>query len=228
MPSEPTAKGTTVPLDAVIWDLDGVILDSELQHVEAEIDTFESFRIPVTRELAMSYMGARMEEYISEVVKGAGSDIPPSRVFDAHYETLRRYYGEVFGLSPHAREVLTETAGVLKQALATNREEELARLALERHGLHTLFDAAVYGDTVERGKPDPEVFLRAAGLLGCAPASCLVIEDSLTGLQAAREADMRVVIRQAAHNRHVDFSAADYLVTDLRDIPPLIRGIARS
>ncbi|MFW6181716.1 MAG: HAD family hydrolase [Spirochaetota bacterium] len=207
----------------MIWDLDGVLLDNELQHIDAELQTFEKFGLQVPRETAEQYMGIRLEDYFRAIARRYWVRAPVDVMTRAHLGTLRRYYGEAFPLTPHADRVLEELGASRVQALATNRERELALLALERFGLLGRFQAAVYGDEVVRGKPDPEIYLKAASLLGVEPSACTVIEDSVNGLAAAKGAGMRVIIRLGGHNRHVDFTGADQVVDDLREIPAILR-----
>lgn len=208
----------------VIWDLDGVILENETQHIDAELETFRRFGLPVTREMAEQYMGIRMDEYFRAIAGRYRARVPAEAMMRAHWETLRRYYGGIFLLTLHAGRVLQELGAYCVQALATNRERELALLALERFGLLGRFQCAVYGDQVERGKPDPEIYLTAASLLGVRPEACTVIEDSVNGLAAAKGAGMRVIIRLGEHNRSVDFAGADYLVEELREVPGILRS----
>ncbi len=207
----------------VIWDLDGVLLDNEIQHIDAELRTFREFGIPVTRQAAEEYMGIRLNEYFRAVAVRYRAGVRVQAMTRAHLDTLRRYYGEIFPLTEHAGRVLEEIGGFTRQALATNRERELALVALERFGLLRRFEAAVYGEDVKRGKPDPEIYLKAAALLEAAPSACTVIEDSVNGMTAAKKAGMRVIIRRGEHNRGVDFAGADHVVEDLREIPRMLK-----
>jgi HAD superfamily hydrolase (TIGR01509 family) len=207
----------------VIWDLDGVLLDNETQHIDAELETFRRFGLPVPREVAERYMGIRMDEYFQTIAVRYQARVPAEAMMRAHWETLRRYYGGLFPLTPHAGSVLEKLGAYCVQALATNRERELALLVLERFGLLGRFRCAVYGDQVERGKPDPEIYRMAASRLGARPETCTVIEDSVNGLAAAKKAGMRVIIRLGGHNRGVDFADADHLVEDLREVPGILR-----
>lgn len=103
-----------------------------------------------------------------------------------------------------------------------------ARPFLERHGLTAFFDVIVTGDEVERGKPEPDIYLRAADKLRVAPDACLVIEDALSGIAAAKAAQMRVVA--IPDTRFVDAleyeTAADYVLGSLSEIPALVSRAA--
>jgi HAD superfamily hydrolase (TIGR01509 family) len=207
---------------AIIWDFDGVLVDSEPFHIEAEFETARRFGIPLTMAVAKQYFGLKLEDYFRDIARRYGSDINVDDMINEHYETLRRYYREVFPLVPHAIDVLGMLKGSFFMAVGTSREKELAMLALERFSLVRFFDTIVFGDEVKRGKPDPEIFLSAASRLGCAPEETVVVEDAESGFKAARDAGMRLIAREGAHNADSDFSMADFVVKDLREIPPLL------
>ena len=116
----------------------------------------------------------------------------------------------------------------LRLAIATSSVGASARPFLERHGVRAFFDVVVTGEEVERGKPFPDLYLRASEKLGEAANACLVIEDALSGVAAAKTAGMRVAAIPDA--RFVDQSdykkEADYVLGSLSEIPPLVRSVA--
>lgn len=124
--------------------------------------------------------------------------------------------------------MLNELRGLnLPLALATSSVSSSARPFLDRHCLTQLFEVIITGDDVERGKPAPDIYLRAALELNVAAHACLVIEDSLSGIAAAKAAEMRVAA--IPDRRFVDPAAyqgqADYMLSDLNDVPALVRGL---
>src|SRR5438132_7055393 len=116
----------------------------------------------------------------------------------------------------------------LHLAVATSSVSASARPFLARHGLTAFFEVVVTGEEVEHGKPHPDIYLRAAEKLGIAAHACLVIEDALSGVAAARAAKMRVAA--IPDTRFVDPRAyekeADYLLSSLPEIPALVRTFA--
>jgi len=207
---------------AVVWDFDGVLLDSELLHMEAEFETFRQFGFELAESVAKEYFGIKLKDYFTDVAGRFRLQSSADEMIREHYKTLIHYYRDVFPLVPHAREVLEGMRGSYAMALATSRERELAQLALKRHELEGYFDALIYGEDVTAGKPDPEPFLTACEALGVHPQEAIVVEDAEAGFVSARRAGMRVIARRAAHNHDLDFSAAHWVVEDLREIPPLI------
>jgi beta-phosphoglucomutase len=233
----------------IIWDLDGVLLDSEGYHIEAEIQTVKKFGFHITPAITKEYLGVRLDEYFRDLVRrfhpqermegglhaslcnpegfenAAGSEFHVEEMIGEHRKTLRRYYQEIIPLMPHSREVLAKLKDRYQMGIATSRERELASIALVRFHLLQFFTAIVYGDDVSCGKPDPEVFLTAARNLGVRPPEAVVIEDSAIGLKAARNGGFLLVAFRAAHNSDVDFSFADAVVEDLREVPQCIERI---
>ena len=192
-------------LQAVIWDFDGVLVDSEMLQIKAEIETARKFGIPLTPEIAEEYIGYKMQDYFSMLVRRFNLDVPVSKIIEEHSKTLYYYYREVFPLTPHAEEVLRELGTEYLQGIATNRERELALASLRRFGLVDIFKAMVFGEDINHGKPDPEPYVKVAERLGIKPGFCVAVEDSTLGFQSAKKAGMLVVARKAEHNRNFDF-----------------------
>ena len=96
---------------------------------------------------------------------------------------------------------------------------------MKRLDIASYFELGVYREDVIRGKPDPEVFLKAAGLVNVAPPDCAVIEDAERGFTAGKAAGMFVIGRKAGHNKAQDFSKADRIITDMRDILSIIQAL---
>ncbi|KPJ89027.1 MAG: hypothetical protein AMS17_03395 [Spirochaetes bacterium DG_61] len=209
-------------LKGIIWDLDGVLIDSEGQHIELEIETAKKYGIHLTPEITKEYLGVRLEEYFRDIARRFNPDVQVGEMIREHKTTLRRYYMEVFGLMPYCFEVLLQLKGRYRMAIATSRERELAQIVLDRFLLTPFFSTFVYGEEVSRGKPDPQAFQRAAALLEIDPPSVVVVEDSVIGLSAAKKGGFPSIAYRATHNEHLDFSSADAVVEDLREIPPLL------
>lgn len=210
---------------AIIWDLDGVLIDSEPYHIEAEIETLKQYGVKLSLSVLKEYLGVKLEDYFSDLVRRLGKNLPLKEMIRKHHSTLDRYYREVFPLTPHAVEVLEQLQHQYLMGIATSRESDLAKLALERFSLLQYFGAVIYGEDVKHGKPDPEPFLKVSALLDVEPESAVVIEDAVSGFDAAKKAGMNVIARKAPHNSDLDFSSADFIIEDLREIPALLDKI---
>src|SRR5262249_37042030 len=131
-------------------------------------------------------------------------------------------------LFPSAKTTLKQLREMkLKLALATSSVSASACPFLERTGIKSFFRFIVTGDEISRGKPDPDIYLHTAQKLGVAPGACLVVEDALAGVAAARAANMRVAA--IPDTRFVDQreyeKEANYVLGNLSEIPALIRRI---
>src|ERR1043166_9490897 len=139
-------------------------------------------------------------------------------------EIATEFFANKIGLFPHVKEVLEELRDMkLRLAVATSSVSASARPFLDRHQLTSFFEVIITGDEIERGKPHPDIYLRAAEKLGVAPNECLVIEDSLSGVAAGKAAGMRVAA--IPDRRFVDphpyEDEADYVLSSLSEIPVL-------
>jgi len=133
------------------------------------------------------------------------------------------------GLFPSAKTTLEQLREMkLHLAVATSSVSASARPFLERTGITSFFEVIVTGDEVQRGKPHPDIYLQTAKTLGIVPEACLVIEDALAGVAAAKAANMRVAA--IPDTRFVDpreyENEADYVLGSLSEIPALIRRIS--
>lgn len=212
-------------IEGIIWDIDGVILDSEKLHAETESETARNFGIDVNPDDVIKlYSGVKIEQEFMDMARRFSVVMPLDKALAIRREILERHIQEGIPTIPHAEEVLSSLAAQYKLGLVTSSERYFIEPALRGVGLLKLFEAQVYGDEIEHPKPDPEPFLKAASLLGVRPNQAVAVEDSINGFKSAKAAGMLLIARRADHNRYVDFSLADYVVEDLREIPRILGG----
>ncbi|MBT5016252.1 HAD family phosphatase [Candidatus Peregrinibacteria bacterium] len=205
-------------IKAIIWDMDGVLVESEAMHVQAEAELLKEYGLDLTKVDSTKFMGMKLSEYFGAIGKEFGIELPVKEIIKKHSETLRGYYSGKFPIVPHAPEVLRELSKKFPMALATSTRRRLAELYLERLGVTDCFQAIVGGDDVPHAKPDPGIFLLAAEKLGVDPRDTIVIEDSTHGIHAGKAAGATVIARKADHNKSQDFSQADHIITDLQEL----------
>jgi beta-phosphoglucomutase len=202
---------------ALIFDLDGVVVDSMPVHTLAWQRYLK--QLGVDREdVAVRMHGRRNDEIVREFL---GSDVPEQVVFE-HGAAKEQLYRSLMGEELTARLVpgvtrLLSRAQDVPVALATNAEPANVAFVLEGAGLSRWFQVVTDGSQVENPKPAPDVYLLAAKKLGVAPRNCVVFEDSAVGITAARGAGMRVVGIQT-HSQsleNVDLSVRDFLDPEL-------------
>lgn len=180
-------------IDAVVFDLDGVLLESE--------EVWDSVREAYVGERGGRYdadvqramMGMSSTEWSHYLHEVAGV---PDEAEEINEEVVRRMlaaYGERLPLVPGAVEVVRRVAAWFPLGLASSSNRELIDRALDVSGLAECFAATVSSEEVARGKPAPDVYLEAARRLGVAPGRCAAVEDSHGGIRSAKAAGMRVV-----------------------------------
>ena len=175
----------------VIFDCDGVLIDSEL--ISARMLVAELDRLGVVIDLdyvARHFLGRSYPVVMQQIRRDFHLDLPGE--FEARYrERLLTSFAAELRIMPGVRDVL-DALGV-PMCVATSSSPQRAEMSLALVGLGHLVGPALFtASMVERGKPAPDLFLHAARGMGVAPADCLVIEDSLNGLRAARAAGMQV------------------------------------
>ncbi len=215
-----------------IFDLDGVLIDSSKIHYSGWRKVLSRFNQDLDYgTFRSSYFGKRGQEVL-EMIFGKGRFSPEeakriSDEVDSNFVTTVADVGvPVRGALEFLR--LLKESGV-KTALATSAPRQNVDAFLDAFSLHGVFDAEVCGDDVVRGKPDPEVFLKAAAELNENPKDCVVFEDSLPGVTAAKGAGTTCVAVLTTTSREV-LKAADYFIEDffdkgIRKIVPLQKKV---
>ena len=178
---------------AVIFDLDGVLVDSE--HVWDEVrEELARERGGHWHERAQAdMMGMSSTEWSRYMHDVLGLTDSPEEINAEVVRRMEARYAEHLPLVDVAVEAVERLARAFRLGLASSSNRPLIEVVLEKAGLADLFEATVSSEEVERGKPAPDVFLEAARRLGVPPEACAAIEDSGNGIRAAHGAGMRVV-----------------------------------
>lgn len=207
-------------MKAVIFDMDGVILDSEPFWQQAEVEVFNHHGIPVTYEMAASTMGWRIDLVASHWLERYESKATVEQLAN---EILARV-GELVSKKGEALPGLANAIECIQKhqiplGLATSSAMRLAELVLNRLGLTDAFDAVFSAEQLEFGKPHPQVYLDCASALGSAPEHCVAIEDSVTGLISAKSARMKAIAIPAAEfAQKPGYGIADLKLSSLSEI----------
>lgn len=196
---------------AVIFDMDGVLVDSELRWKEAEAGLFRELGLPGAEKDHERFVGLGVFDLHDLLVSDYGLEPCRERFFELSRRIAEEVYLRKVVLAPRARELLEELKGrQTALALASSSPGAWVRLVLGRFGLDGLLDAAVgVDDAGGAGKPAPDVYLRAAGLLKISPDGCAAVEDSRYGVEAAKRAGMFCVAFRNGSNDGQDLSGAD-------------------
>lgn len=180
---------------AVIWDLDGTLVDSEAYHWQSWQHALALDGVHVTYDQFKATFGQRNETILRGWLGDGATRDRIDRIADAKEIEYRRL-AAVHGLTPlpGAAEWLARLhANGWKQAIGSSAPRENVTVMLQALHLSHYFDAITSSEDVRNGKPDPEVFLVAAGKVGVEPSHCIVVEDAAAGVEAARRAGMRCI-----------------------------------
>jgi beta-phosphoglucomutase len=180
---------------AVVFDLDGVLVDSAPSHNRAFEVVFRPFGI---RDFNYrQYAGWKTANVIEDVLQRAGQSPAPELISELAAEKSRLAREELRAANPVARDcvsVLRQLSGDYALALASSGSRASIALFLSSNGCGHLFQSVLCGDDVDCAKPDPEIYLRTFAALGVAPRNAVVIEDAIAGIQSARSAGAGAVI----------------------------------
>jgi HAD superfamily hydrolase (TIGR01509 family) len=189
------ARDAGETVDAVVFDLDGVIVDSEIWWDEARRDFAAARGKAWTEDDRLAVMGANSRQWSRTMRRRLGIEDDERAIERAIVDAVvDRYHREGAPRIEGAAEAVRRIAARWPTAVASSAHREVIEAALEATGLAGVFRVVVSSDEVAHGKPEPDVYLEAARRLGVAPGRCLVIEDSYNGVRAARAAGMTVVL----------------------------------
>jgi beta-phosphoglucomutase-like phosphatase (HAD superfamily) len=207
------------PISTIIFDMDGVLIDSEPIHLQIEQQQFRDLGLVLSPAEHLRYVGTsannmwqQLNERYHLQTSVADRVAEGSARFLAHLRQHRAEVRPVAGVS----ELIAKLLALGKQlVLASSAPRQNIELVLEVLGLAACFPVRVSGQELPLSKPHPEIFLRAAQLAGATPAQCTVIEDAANGVAAAKAAGMRCLAYRNPHSGPQDLAQADRIVDRL-------------
>ena len=205
-------------LEAVIWDMDGVIADTALYHFRAWQDVFRKREVAYTEEDFKRNFGRRNDTIIRNVTGGNLSGGEVEAIANEKEENYRRRVTRNIKPLPGAIELIRalKEHGV-KMAIASSAPMENIQLIIRGLGINNYFQAIVSGRQVSEGKPSPQGFLLAAKELEVTPENCVVIEDAIDGVSGAKRAGMKCLAVTSNHTKQ-SLMEADLVVDTLEDV----------
>jgi beta-phosphoglucomutase family hydrolase len=216
-----------VMIKAVIFDMDGVIVDSEPTHIAAEKQTLLKHGMKITTEELRTYTGTTADFEFNDLIRKYKLNVTAKTLFDEKevimFKLLEERTEPTKGVIDLIRNLKQQG---FKLGVATSGHRKLAHYYLKKLGIESFFDTVVCAEDITRSKPDPEIFLKAAERLGAEPSECLVIEDAKFGVEAAKKAGMKAVGYRNPSSGNQDLSKADWIVSDFAklDVRKLLRA----
>ena len=213
------------PFHAVIFDLDGVLADSEPWWNQIDANLLAEYGVTYRGEYHRNVLGVSYRLAVGFYKNAFHISAPIEELMRRRGQIATEFFANRVGLFPSAKTTLEELLQMkLRLGVATSSVSASARPFLERTGIRSSFEVVVTGDEIRQGKPHPDIYLCVAEKLGVPPNVCLVIEDALSGIAAANAANMRVAA--IPDTRFVDpheyTKEADYVLGDLSEIAALV------
>ena len=204
---------------AVIFDLDGVIVESENAHIEAEKQTFMKYGLAISAKELHSYTGTTAKAMFTKLIA--------KYKLNTTFEEINLQKEKIlFNLLKQDAEPTKGVLGLLQElkrrgirlAIGSSSTRNLVDYILKKLDITRLFDCIIAAEDVEYSKPNPEIFLKAAIKLEISPSQCLVIEDAQLGVEAAKSAGMKCIGYRNPHSGNQDLSKADIVTDDFSEL----------
>ncbi len=210
----------------VIFDMDGVIIDSIQFHLACEKEIFRLLRISVSEKEHKDFIGNTDQAMWSQIEKVYELPIKVPEIIRLKKSLYMEYLKKDVYLRPipHIPALLADLyKNNFLLTLASSSPHEQISYILENLGIRRYFHAIVSGEDVKEGKPHPGIFLKAAGSVGVDPKSCVVIEDSCNGVAAAKGANMKCIGYKNPNSGDQDLSKADIIVHSMTEVTAILK-----
>ncbi|TSB45053.1 HAD family hydrolase [Alkalicoccobacillus porphyridii] len=207
-------------MKAFIFDMDGVIINSEPHHIEVEIATAAKYGATITEEDLSKYMGMVSTEMWGSVKTEHGLTGELEEILEHQItEKLRKLKESDLEPIEGIRELMQKLSKAnIPMAVASSSPRVYITAVLEKFGIVDQFASIISGEEVNEGKPAPDIYLETARVLGVEPTDCVVLEDSRNGVRSAKAAGMTCIGYLAPDAGSQDLSQADTIVSTIRDI----------
>ncbi len=219
-----------MPIEAIIFDMDGVLVDSEVYWDKSRVDFARDRGKTWTDEFQRLAMGRSTVGWAGVMQEKLALDETIAEIIAEMKARVIAHYEERMPTRPGALESVSHMQQHFRVGLASGSPTEIIKAVLSITGLDQIFEVMIYGDEVERGKPAPDIYLEALKALGVPPAASLGIEDSANGLRSLKAAGMFAVAAPSPGFPLPDdvLALADAHITTLEDFTiDLVRDIER-
>ena len=215
-------------MKAIIFDMDGLMIDTETIYHEIDRQMAKSFGKSVSDETLGKMMGRKPVESYTIFCNDLGINQPVEELLKTRYSLVEKVL--LNDVKPMAGlfNILEEFNGKMKMAIATGSPLKFLEITLNKLNIKEYFDVTQSSDGIVNGKPDPEIYLKVINRLELEPKECIVIEDSSNGARAGKNAGCYTIAVPSEYTNKQDFSFVDYVAIDLIDAGNHIKMLLNS
>jgi beta-phosphoglucomutase len=213
-------------LKAVIFDMDGVLVNTEPHHIIIEKQLFAHLGLNISDEEHGSYMGKSSVQMWREIIRDHNLPHNAEELAQRNTDKIIEYFSHLYEieLMPGVVNLLESLFNKgIPMAVASSSDTKTIEIILSRTNLNKYFIHKVSSGLVGKSKPEPDIYLYTAGLLGVKPEECLVIEDSANGISAAKSANMFCVAYKGVNSLVQNTKIADESIDDFVQLPEILQ-----
>ena len=205
---------------AVLFDMDGVLVDSQPFHFNVDREVLARSGNPVSQEVVQNYAGMSSRDRWTKFKNDFALVPSVDELIATHVSVIMELLDKAdLQAIPCIPQLLDSLRGRgMKLAVASSSSYEFIYKMLDKINIRDAFDVILSGEDMPNSKPAPDIFLRAAEMVGCAPADCVVVEDAASGVAASVAAGIRCVGFKNINSGAQDLSPADWIVEDFADL----------
>lgn len=200
---------------ALIFDMDGLMIDSERLYFQAERDIAALFNTTVPDQTLWKMMGTKPIEGLAIFVRDLNLPLSPEQALEMRNAVMREKLKTDLEALPGLFHILDTFSGRLKLAVCTGAQAEFLDIVIDQLGIRDKFNVLQSSDGIERGKPEPDIYIKTCERLDIPPQNCIVLEDSANGVLAGKRAGCYVIAVPSEYTKLQDFRSADFSAPDL-------------
>ena len=207
-------------IKGIIFDLDGILFDSEYYQWQGWVEPLREYGIELTKEMYFSYAGKSGKQIDQELIKDFNLGVEDGTLLNKKKVLIEKWFNEkTMPIMPYAKEAVEYFSSnpSFKVALCSGGDREEVVTKLEKNDFLKYFPVITAGDDVLRSKPWPDIYLLAVEKLELEPSQCLAFEDTQYGLQAAKDAGVYCFAIPNEYSLNQDFSRADKVLSSLKE-----------
>jgi beta-phosphoglucomutase family hydrolase len=202
-------------IEAVIFDLDGVIAETEHAHIQAEKTTMLKHGVKISEDELHQFTGTTAKQMFTDLIRKYKLNVTFDEIFNEKEKIMFRLLEKEVQPTKGVIELIRKLKQIgIKLGIGSSSHKRLIEYILKRLDIAPLFDAVVGAEDIVNSKPNPEIFLTCAKRLHVSPEACLVVEDSKLGVEAAKKAGMKCMGYRNPNSGNQDLSKADFVTND--------------